>query len=451
MMRRFWPLLLAALGVFSCAAPPASSKGRTYRVYYLGGQSNMVGFGFNKDLPEELRRPVPGVFIFHGNTCPDGEPVDGRGVWSRLEPGHGVGFRSDGRVNVCSDRFGCELALGRRLAELEPGAGVALIKYSREGTSIDLGAAGTWGCWDPDYAGGEGEGKGINQYDHFLATLRNAFAARDIDGDGEPDTLIPAGIVWMQGESDAARGGEETARRYEANLKRLMDLVRAALRVDDLPVVIGRISDSGNGGKPMWRHGDIVRAAQAAFCGKDPAAALVTRTDAYLYSDPWHYDSAGYLDLGREFAEALVKLRRTLTLWAATRASRMREPAAHASSCASRARPPRSSARPRWERRRGAACRSRCRGCSGSRRRARGGRRRSGHSVWTRSAGRIRPPDAAPRRWRAEWRRPEALRPEGPEPTAPREPRPPRVSRPPSATPLSSRAHERRAPRTSST
>jgi hypothetical protein len=300
-MRRHLPMALLVLGVFSCAAPSPSAKGKTYRVYYLGGQSNMEGFGTNKDLPEELRGPVPGVYIFHGNQALDGKPVDGRGLWAPLQPGHGVGFRSDGRVNSTTERFGCELSLGRRLHELEPDAGVALIKYSREGTSIDIAAAGTWGCWDPDFVG-------VNQYDHFLATIRNAFDARDIDGDGEPDTLIPAGIVWMQGESDAARGGEDCARRYEANLKRLMDLIRAALRIDDLPVVIGRISDSRNGGKPMWVQGPLVRAAQAAFCEKDPAAALVTSTDRYSYSDPWHYDSAGYLDLGKEFAEALVKL-----------------------------------------------------------------------------------------------------------------------------------------------
>jgi hypothetical protein len=69
-----------------------------------------------------------------------------------------------------------------------------------------------------------------------------------IANDGEADTLIPAGIVWMQGESDAALNAE-IAERYEANLKRLMDLIRAALRSDDLPVVIGRISDSGRDGR----------------------------------------------------------------------------------------------------------------------------------------------------------------------------------------------------------
>ena len=298
-MRR---VALVLLALASCASPP-TAPGKTFRLYYLGGQSNMDGFGYAKDLPEELRAPLPGVYVFHGSPRPDGPPLDGRGLWAPLRPGHGIGFRSDGRSNAYSERFGVEVSLGRRLRELAPDAGVALIKYSREGTSIDRAAAGTWGCWEPDV-------EGINQYDHFLATVRNAFAAGDVDGDGAADTLIPAGIVWMQGESDAARGGEETARRYEANLKRLVDLIRAALRVDDLPVVIGRISDSGHGGKPMWPQGAIVREAQASFCAKDVAAALVTSTDGYRYSDPWHYDSAGYLDLGRQFAEALVRLRR---------------------------------------------------------------------------------------------------------------------------------------------
>ena len=89
---------------------------------------------------------------------------------------------------------------------------------------------------DPDFEDGEGKGKGINQYDHFLATLRNALSARDIDGDGENDRLIPSGILWMQGESDA--GFETAAKNYANNLKRLMDLTRAALRTDDLPIAI---------------------------------------------------------------------------------------------------------------------------------------------------------------------------------------------------------------------
>ncbi len=302
-MKRFaW--LLGLLVVVSVAR---QSDAKVYQLYYLGGQSNMDGYGHVKELPKDLAKPVEGVMIFHGNTAPDGVAVNGRGGWVTLRPGHGRGCVWDGKAYKYSDRFGCELTFARRLKELKPDANIAIVKYSRGGTSIDIAAAGNFGCWDPDFEGGSGLGKGVNQYDHFLATLRHATAVRDIDGDGEDDTLVPAGILWMQGESDA-RFTAEIAGKYEANLKRLIDLIRAALRQDDVPVVVGRISDSNHGGKKVWVHGEIVRAAQAAFCKKDGRAALVTSTDKYGYSDPWHYDTAGYLDMGKRFAEALVKL-----------------------------------------------------------------------------------------------------------------------------------------------
>lgn len=304
-------LLLPFFLLCACCLSVASAK--DYKLYYLGGQSNMDGYGRVKELPAEFRAPQTDVPIFHGNTSPDGAAVDGRGVWAALRPGHGVGFKSDGKTASYSQRFGVELSFARRMRKLQPSAAIALIKYSRGGTSIDQHAAGPFGSWDPDFRGGSGPGQGVNQYDHFLAAIRRAMVPRDIDHDGEPDRLIPAGIVWMQGESDAGYS-VEIARRYEANLKRLMDLIRAALREDDLPVVVGRISDSKkNEKKKTWRHGEIVRAAQMAFAKNDAAAAVVTTTDKYGYSDPWHYDSAGYLDLGVQFAEALYKLEKART------------------------------------------------------------------------------------------------------------------------------------------
>ncbi|MEM9658381.1 MAG: sialate O-acetylesterase [Planctomycetota bacterium] len=286
----------------------ARCHAKEYQVYFLGGQSNMDGYGQIADLDQELRETSPEVMIFHGNTSPDGAPVDGKGAWAPLQPGHGVGFSSDGKENKYSDRFGVELTFARQLQRLRPNVPIALIKYSRGGTSIDQAAAGGFGCWEPDFEGGEGAGRGVNQYDHFLATIRHAMTERDIDGDGQDDQLVPAGILWMQGESDAA-ASVEIAERYADNLKRLIDLIRAALRADDLPVAIGRISDSGRheSGR-VWQHGPIVRAAQAEFVAGDGAAALVDATDQYGYSDPWHYDSAGYIDLGRRFAEALSEL-----------------------------------------------------------------------------------------------------------------------------------------------
>ena len=271
-------------------------------VYYLGGQSNMDGYGYVDKLPEDLAKPLNDVMIFHGNTSRDNEPVDGKGLWSYLKPGHGVGFSSDGRENKYSNRFGVELTFAATIKKQFPDRRIAIIKYSRGGTSIAEAAAGNFGCWEPDFEGRNG----INQYDHFLATVRHAYDDSDIDDDGTPDRLIPAGIVWMQGESDA-HFTPEIAKEYQANLRRLMDLIRAAFRSDDLPVVIVRISYAQKE-PPSWKHGEIVRAAQAAFVEADSNAELVVSTDEYGYSDPWHYDSPGYIDLGQKFATAMITL-----------------------------------------------------------------------------------------------------------------------------------------------
>lgn len=299
----FTPLFLSVISTFSIFAQ--KQDGDNYRVYFLGGQSNMEGFGYNKDLPQDLAQPFKDVYIFHGNPTEDGNPAGGLGKWENLRPGHGNAFSSDGHTNKPSVRFGLELTFAKRLQELHPGEKIAIIKYARGGSSIDSLAAAEWGCWEPDF---KGKG-GTNQYDYFLRTVAGAMETKDINADGKPDQFIPAGILWMQGEADGAFN-KAIANGYLANLKRLMDLMRAALRKDDLPVVIGKISDSGqaDGGK-VWKFGAIVQQAQEQYAKTDGHAAIVSSTSQYRYSDPWHYDSAGYLDLGKKFAEAIVQLR----------------------------------------------------------------------------------------------------------------------------------------------
>lgn len=280
-------------------------QGNEYHVYYLGGQSNMDGYGLVSELPSALSGEIEGVMIYHGNTSGDNTPVDGRGLWSTLRPGHGAGFSSDGSTNVYSERFGVELSFAEKIKELFPDEKIAIIKYSRGGTSIDTSAAGGAGAWLPAYTGGNG----INQYDHFLATVRGALSVKDIDGDGKKDRLIPSGILWMQGESDA--NNEYATSVYKENLALLTDSIRVVFDAPGMPVAIGRISDSHNDADSLvWTWGDALREEQAQFVTADGNAVLVTSTEHYGYSDPWHYDSEGYLDLGEKFAEAIAGLRR---------------------------------------------------------------------------------------------------------------------------------------------
>jgi len=295
----FVVVAVAMLVIQSC-----NQKGNEYHVYYLGGQSNMDGYGFVAELPAGLTGEIPGTMIYHGNTSGDNEPVDGRGIWSKLCPGHGVGFSSDGTANSYSDRFGVELSFAEKIKELFPDEKIAIIKYSRGGTSIDTVAAGGAGAWLPSYTGGNG----INQYDHFLATVKGALSSGDIDGDGKKDILIPSGILWMQGESDA--NNEYATSVYKENLAVLIDSIRNVFTAPDMPVAIGRISDSHNEADSLvWTWGDAVRDEQAKYVAEDGNAALVTSTDNYGYSDKWHYNSEGYVDLGRKFAEAIAALR----------------------------------------------------------------------------------------------------------------------------------------------
>ncbi|MCS3531999.1 sialate O-acetylesterase [Chryseobacterium sp. JUb7] len=283
---------------------PALFYTQKIRVFILAGQSNMNGFGYNKDLPDDLKN-FKDVYIFQGNSVPDGEANGGAGQWDVLKPGHGTGFKTDGKTNTLSDRFGLELSFAKRIKELFPNDKIAFIKYAREGTSIDSLAAANFGCWDADFNGKNG----INQYDHFLKTVKNALAESDIDRNGKKDEIIPSGILWMQGESDAGYT-EEVADHYYNHLKTLMNQMRAALLTDDLPVVIGKISDSGKNEKgKVWPMGELVQFAQEKFVKDDKNAAIIRSTVKYNYgNDPWHYDSAGYIDLGRNFAEAVFRL-----------------------------------------------------------------------------------------------------------------------------------------------
>ena len=275
-------------------------KTDSIRVYFLGGQSNMDGHGFNKDLPDSLKSSFKNVWIFHGNPDLDGGKSGGLGIWEELKSGHGKGFTSDGKQNNLSNRFGIELSFAEKIQRLYPNQKIAIIKYAMGGTSIDSIAARQYGSWDPYF-------NGINQYDNFLTTARLALETFDIDKNGIEDKLIPRGIIWMQGESDALF--EKSAINYYDNLEQLLILFRAVFRQNDLPIVIGKISDSGKGanGKAL-KYADLVQYAQEKIANEDRRTTIVRNTKYYEFLDAYHYTSLGYLDLGIKFAEAISRL-----------------------------------------------------------------------------------------------------------------------------------------------
>ena len=266
----------------------------------------MQGYGKNSELPASLNKKFKEVYIFQGNPAGDNEKNGGIGVWENLKPGHGDGFSSDGKKNKLSDKFGIELSFAEKMQTLYPNQKIAIIKYSRIGSSIDSIGNQNFGSWDVDYKGKNG----VNQYGFFLKTVNNALTVKDINNDGTEDILVQSGILWMQGESDADKT-EAIANNYYFQLKRLMDLMRAALRNNNLPVIIGKITDSENDtdGK-VWTFGELVQNAQEKYVKTDRNAAIIETTKNYKYSDKYHYDSAGYMDFGKEFADAVFRIQK---------------------------------------------------------------------------------------------------------------------------------------------
>jgi hypothetical protein len=292
-----------ALLVFAVLISQTASAKR-FKVYYLGGQSNMVGFGYNSELPDHLIQSISTVPIFSGAPRMDEDPEGGNGTWTRLSPGFGLGSDFVKGAYVLSERFGPEITFADEMQKLAPDEHFAIIKYAWGGTALVDGVSG-FGSWDPTVSK-------RNQYDYFLHVVQNAMACRDIDGDGETDELIPSGIIWMQGEADAF-DDENAALAYRKNLTQMMRLMRAAFHCNNLPVVIGRITDSRRDKEnPVMQFSEIIRQAQSDFVQQDAHAILSTITEelAYGEEDEWHYLTPGYLKMGRDFA----RLVRTLEL-----------------------------------------------------------------------------------------------------------------------------------------
>lgn len=290
-------LLLIFIMVYS------SNAQSIYKVYFFAGQSNMVGLGKVNELPIGLNKEDTDTFIFHGSSSEDGNKPGGTGVWTTLKPGHGFLFGSDGVTNQYSDLFGPELSFSQRMKELDAGSNIAVVKYARVGTSIDSAASKGFGYWHP----AKKDNILYNQFDHFKETVKNAFEVKDINGDGLTDILIPAGILWMQGESDAAYT-KEIALSYKRNLSQLIKAIRELLNNEHLPVVIGQIANPiDNISGKQWPFAEIVRDAQQSFVSEDKFSALVD-TDKYGFSDSAHYDTDGFINLGYDFAKAIKRL-----------------------------------------------------------------------------------------------------------------------------------------------
>lgn len=243
-----------------------SAETPALKVFVLAGQSNMVGLGKVAELSDEQQQPVDRALIWLDDSV---HMSPRRKRWAPLEPGYGVN----------PQRFGPELALGRRIGEAWPERPFAIIKVAEGGTNLYF-----------DWNAREGR-----LYKRLVGDVRRQMEA--LEERWRPEIV---GMVWMQGESDAR---PPWAGNYRANLKEFLTTLREDLKTPDLPTVIGLIAPID-----LWAAHETIRGAQRAVAESLSNTAVVDTADVPRHADdPAHYDTEGQLRLGEAFAEALLE------------------------------------------------------------------------------------------------------------------------------------------------
>lgn len=258
--RGLWACIILALGILvPCHA--------ANRVFLLGGQSNMVGRGLNAELVPPYDTPQPDVNYWNG------------GGWVPLAPGFGHYTKA----------FGPEVAFGRAIKDALPGDTIYLIKYGVDGTAL-------FNDWQSSGA----------PYIAFMYKANAALANLDTNG----INYEISGMIWMQGESDAYEG---EAANYETNLINFIADMRAQFNTPEMPFIIARVLDYYGGDTIPLSSGtqtdpnqaEVVRAAQVKVANSTPYSCWFD-TDAYSLFDLGHYGTQGQLDLGNDFATAIL-------------------------------------------------------------------------------------------------------------------------------------------------
>jgi len=312
-MKTMRNLLVLSLPLAGCLTMLAADPDlRPVKVFLCAGQSNMAGAGSRAGLSADDAKLFPDREVRFWFADPAQDKASPG--WSRL--GDPVG------------KFGPEQMVGVEMKRAFPGHRIAIVKVSRGATPIRY--------WlPPGKPGQPGEPGHLT----LARTIREVTERLDAEkASGEIPGWAWAGFFWMQGEGDA-NGTMAPAGTYLPKLRELAAWAREQTATPGLPIVIGRISaqlspavvrdtgmlrisraksadgkgiadnadhlDDGQRRGPIWFEKKLldVRADQEAFCAADPRAAWVDIDDLVL-RDSYHYDAAGYAEMGRRFAKA---------------------------------------------------------------------------------------------------------------------------------------------------
>jgi lysophospholipase L1-like esterase len=279
-------LLLLLAGSLNAADEPSS----VVDLLIVAGQSNAVGYDAKPtELPAD---DVDQQILFWwrcGDPPPDQHDSTCGGQWARLQP-QPLGApkkpregRQYGNFAQPEGGFGPEIGLARTIAA-KGNTRLAVVKAAFSGTALKR----DWNPADP--------GEGGSCYRSLIEETRAAIAAAKQDG----VQLRPRAFVWVQGESDA---NAEHAPHYADNLGAMLAALRRDIDAPKLPALIAVNTKFGNGRNEFM---PLIVEQQKLLASRDRLCEYVD-TSAATIANGAHYNTQGTLDVGRWFAEALLR------------------------------------------------------------------------------------------------------------------------------------------------
>jgi hypothetical protein len=254
----FAPLLFTALlfaGSARAAEPVRLPPKENLRIFLLIGQSNMAGRG--KPLTADDTTPHARVLVFNKDQA-----------WApAVDPLH---FDKPAVVGV-----GLGLTFAKTLAEADAAITIGLVPAAFGGSPI------------ADWSRG---GK------HYVAAVARAKAAL---ASGEL-----AGILWHQGESDAA---PEKAALYQAKLDQLIADLRTDLSAPAVPFLVGTLADTAKGAGVA-----TINQALRTVPDRVKQTGCVLAEGLTMSRDKIHFDAESYRQLGRRYAAEWTRVTKQL-------------------------------------------------------------------------------------------------------------------------------------------
>jgi hypothetical protein len=252
-------VVIIALLIAGCSQQ--YSNQRNFHLYLLAGQSNMAGRG---KVVEQENQTHPRVYVF--NKEKEWEPAK--------DPLH---FDKPGMVGV-----GPGLAFGKAMAGYKEHVRIGLIPCAAGGSPIS--------SWTK---GGYHDQTKSHPYDDAIARAKAAMK----DG-------VIKGIIWHQGESDST---PEKVQVYQAKLEELIADFRRDLGDENLPFVVGKLGEFYVERNP---NAESINEILERIPLTVKNTACVDVAGLTPKSDLTHFDTESARELGRRYAEQMIKLER---------------------------------------------------------------------------------------------------------------------------------------------